>query len=159
MARARLLAGLAILFLAAPVVRGHAAQQAPVPGGAQDSTVAPDEEAPPPSGEARPNAPPAAPQWWQPRAAAELQALDKIDNRLATLNVPVGQSIQFEELTITVRACVVRQPDQPVDAASFLQIVDSRPGAPGFRGWMLMAEPTVSMLQHPDFDVRLVACH
>lgn len=103
--------------------------------------------------------PNAAAQPWQPRMSAELQALDKIDNRLATLNVPVGQSIQFEQLTITVRACLVRQPDQPADAASFLQIVDARPGAPGFRGWILMAEPSVSMLQHPDFDVRLVACH
>jgi hypothetical protein len=154
-ARARLTAGLAALLFAPLLMPGHAAQQAPALPGAQGNPGVPTET--PPSGEAKPNAPPA--QSWQPRAAAELQALDKIDNRLATLNVPVGQSIQFEQLTITVRACMVRPPDQPADAASYLQIVDSRPGAPGFHGWMLGAEPSVSMLQHPDFDVRLVACH
>lgn len=154
-ARARLIAGVAVLLFGLHLITANAAQQAPavvVPG----TPIAPGE---PPSGEAKPNAPPTLAQSWQPRAAAELQALDKIDNRLATLNVPVGQSIQFEQLTITVRACVVRQPDQPADAASYLQIVDSRSGAPSFRGWVLMAEPSVSMLQHPDFNVRLVACH
>jgi hypothetical protein len=107
-----------------------------------------------------PGAPPtAATQLWQPRNAAELQALDRIDDRSATLNVPVGQTIQFEHINITVRACVARPPDQAADAAAFLQIVDSRGGAPAFSGWMLVAEPFVSMLQHPTFDVRVVACH
>ena len=147
MARARSIAVLAAVLAASLAAPGHAAQQPPAAGAPAEAPL---------PGEAKPNAP--APPW-QPRAAAELQALDKIDNRLATLNVPVGQSIQFEQLTITVQACVVRLPDQPADAASFLQIVNSRPGAPGFRGWMLMAEPAISVLQDADFDVRLVACH
>jgi hypothetical protein len=107
-----------------------------------------------------PGAPPTGvAQPWQPRNAAELQALDRIDDRSATLNVPVGQTIQFEHINITVRACVVRPPDQAADAAAFLQIVDSRASAPAFSGWMLVAEPFVSMLQHPTFDVRVLACH
>src|SRR5205823_4950724 len=98
-------------------------------------------------------------QTWQPRASAELQALDRIDERSVTLNVPVGQTIQFEHIGITVRACVVRPPDQAADAAAFLQIVDLRASAAVFSGWMLMAEPFLSMLQHPTFDVRVLACH
>jgi hypothetical protein len=145
-ARARLIAGLAVLLAC------------PLPAPAQAAQQAPALPAAPGNGGGAPGTPPSA-QPWQPRTTAELQALDKIDNRLATLNVPVGQSIQFEQLTITVQACVVRQPDQPVDAASYLQIVDARAGEPSFRGWMLMAEPSASVLQHPDFDVRLVACH
>ncbi len=97
-------------------------------------------------------------QPWQARAAAELQALDRVDERSVTLNVPVGQTVQFEHIGITVRACVVRPPDQAADAAAFLQIVDLRANAPVFSGWMLMAEPFVSMLQHPTFDVRVLAC-
>ena len=97
-------------------------------------------------------------QPWQARAAAELQALDRVDERSVTLNVPVGQTVQFEHIGITVRACVVRPPDQAADAAAFLQVVDLRANAPLFSGWMLMAEPFVSMLQHPTFDVRVLAC-
>jgi hypothetical protein len=100
-----------------------------------------------------------AAQPWQPRAAAELQALDRVDERSVTLNVPVGQTVQFEHISITVRACVVRPPDQAADAAAFVQVVDLRANAPVFSGWMLMAEPFVSMLQHPTFDVRVLACH
>ena len=156
MVRARLIAVTAALLACLLLTPGHAAQQAPaLPGGQGNAGT----QGTPPSGEAKPNVPNTGAQPWQLRTTAELQALDKIDNRLATLNVPVGQSIQFEQLTITVQACVVRQPDQPVDAASYLQIVDARAGEPSFRGWMLMAEPSASVLQHPDFDVRLVACH
>ena len=97
-------------------------------------------------------------QPWQARAAAQLQALDRVDERSVTLNVPVGQTVQFEHIGITVRACVVRPPDQAADAAAFVQVVDLRANAPLFSGWMLMAEPFVSMLQHPTFDVRVLAC-
>lgn len=115
-------------------------------------------EEPPPAMPAPKPAPVAPAPSWQPRAVAELAALDKIDDRSAMLNVPVGQTIQFEHLSIAVRACVVRGPDQAPNAAAFLQIADGRGGAPGFSGWILAAEPSVSMLQHPAYDVRVVGC-
>ncbi len=95
---------------------------------------------------------------WLPRGGAELQALDKINARTTTLSVKLGQSVAFGSLTITVRACLVRPADQPADAAAFLEITDSRKDAPGFRGWMLAAEPFVTTLQHPVYDVRVSGC-
>jgi hypothetical protein len=95
---------------------------------------------------------------WQPRQAAELQALDKVDARVERLVVPVGQSARFGALEITVRACLVRPPDQASDAASLLQISDPHPGAPGFSGWMLAAEPALGLLEHPIYDVRVLGC-
>jgi len=95
---------------------------------------------------------------WQPRQAAELQALDKVDARVERLVVPVGQSARFGALEITVRACLVRPPDQASDAASLLQISDPHPGAPGFSGWMLAAEPALGLLEHPIYDIRVLGC-
>lgn len=151
------------LVLAAALGAGPArtalAQGPAVEGGATPRPATSPIEAPAIPGALLPGAPPTGvAQPWQPRSAAELQALDRIDDRSATLNVPVGQTIQFEHISITVRACVARPPDQPADAAAFLQIVDSRAGGQAFSGWMLVAEPFVSMLQHPAFDVRVVAC-
>ena len=147
---------LAGAFCIAPT-RTALAQAPAVEGGATPKPAISPAEPPAAPGVAAP--PTGAAQSWQPRTTAELQALDRNDDRSATLNVPVGQTIQFEHINITVRACVVRPPDQAADAAAFLQIVDSRPGAPTFSGWMLVAEPFVSMLQHPTFDVRVLACH
>ena len=42
--------------------------------------------------------------------------------------------------------------------AAFLTITDSHADAPGFRGWMLANNPSLSMLQHPIYDVRVVGC-
>ena len=95
---------------------------------------------------------------WVPRGAAELRALDKINARSAKLEVKVGSSVRYGSLTITVEACVVRPPDQAQDAAAFMVIADSNASEPGFRGWMFASAPSVSMLEHPIYDVRVTGC-
>jgi hypothetical protein len=88
-----------------------------------------------------------------------LKVLDKINARSLTLNGQVGQTLQFGTLTIAVRACMVHPPDQPADSTAFLDITDSREGAPAFHGWMFADEPAVSMFEHPVYDVRVTSCH
>ena len=104
-----------------------------------------------------PSAPP-SPQVWLPKGVAELQALDKVNARSATLTVKVGQPVTYGSLTIAVQACVVRPPDQPQDAAAYLVITDSHADQPGFSGWMIAGDPSVSMLQNPIYDVRVTGC-
>ena len=115
----------------------------------------------PPADQAKPPpaAPPAAPRpSWLPQGTAELQVLDKVNAQNALLTVKVGQEAQFGSLSIQVQACDIRPPDQPQDAAAFLTITDSHADAPGFHGWMLANDPSLSMLQHPIYDVRVVGC-
>jgi hypothetical protein len=98
------------------------------------------------------------PNVWLPAAAVRLQALDKVNAQASALTIKVGQSATFGSLTITAKACVTRPADQPVDAAAFLGVTDSHPDSPGFDGWMLQAEPSVSMMQHPIYDLRVTGC-
>ena len=108
-----------------------------------------------------PAAPPAAQPsqtTWLPQASAQLQVLDKVNAQTAVLTVKVGESAQVGSLTIQVQACDTHPPDQPQDATAFLTITDSHADAPGFRGWMLANNPSLSMLQHPIYDVRVVGC-
>jgi hypothetical protein len=119
-------------------------QQAPISPGAPGQTT------PPPSTE-RSNI-------WLPATAANLQALDKVNAQGTTLTIKVGQSGTFGSLTIKVRACMVRPPGQAADAAAFIDMADNHPDAPGFDGWMLQAEPALSMMQHPIYDIRVTGC-
>jgi hypothetical protein len=98
------------------------------------------------------------PNVWVPASVAKLQALDKVNAQATELTIKAGQSATFGSLTITVKACVVRPPDQPADAAAYLDVTDSHPDAPGFDGWMLEDEPSVSMMQHPIYDLRVTGC-
>jgi hypothetical protein len=100
-------------------------------------------------------------QGWVPQRVAELQALDKVTARVSTLRVPVGEPTNFGTLTVTVRACQARPPDEVPDAAAWLEIADSRPPANGaavFRGWMFANAPGVNMLQHAVYDIRVIEC-
>ena len=110
---------------------------------------------------AAPTEPPATfdrPNVWLPAGVAKLQALDKVNAKAAELTIDVGKSATFGSLTIAVKACAIRPPDQPADAAAYLDVTDSHSGTPGFQGWMLQEEPSVSMMQNPVYDIRVAGC-
>ena len=109
---------------------------------------------------AQPNVPqPSTSGSWVPRDTADLLVLDKVNAKSSGITLKVGQAADNASLSVSLRACSVRPPDQPQDAAAYLDIRDSRPGAPGFHGWMFSNEPAVNMLEHPVYDLRLVGCH
>jgi hypothetical protein len=104
---------------------------------------------------------PAAAQEWVPMRSARLQALDKVTARITILEAPVGRAANFGSLTINLRACQGRAPDEVPDAAAFMEITDSRAAAgspPAFRGWMFANAPGVNMLEHPVYDIRVLEC-
>jgi hypothetical protein len=105
-----------------------------------------------------PLAPVERPNVWVPAAVAKLEALDKVNAQATELTVKVGQAATFGSLTIAVKSCMIRPPNQPADAAAYLDVTDSHPDSPGFNGWMLQDEPAVSMMQHPIYDLRVTGC-
>ena len=152
----------------APAVPGQAPGQSPQPPAdttgptpsapGAPATPAPDAAAPgAPSSQTYTPAPP-VPAVWQPQQNVVLQVLDKIDAQSTDLTVKVGSSVQYRSLTIAVRACDTSTKDEKTDATAFLDITDSHPDEPSFHGWMLKSDPSISMLQHPIYDVRVLAC-
>lgn len=100
-------------------------------------------------------------QSWVPRQVAQLQALDKVTARVTLLQARIGTPAQFGTLTINLRACNARPPDEVPDAAAWLEIIDSRAQAgtgPAFRGWMFANAPAVNTLEHPVYDLRVLEC-
>jgi hypothetical protein len=131
-----------------------------VPGPTMPGQTVPGQTVPGQTADGQP-APPATfdrPNNWLPATTVKLQALDKVNAQSTALTIKVGASATFGSLTITAKACVVRPPDQPADAAAYLNVTDSHPEAPRFDGWMLQDEPSISMLQHPIYDLRVIGC-
>lgn len=111
-----------------------------------------------PADQPPPDPAPSWPNGWLPRGTADIAALDKLSAQPTTLAIKAGSSAPFQTLTITVRSCLVRPPDQPADAAAYLDVTDSRPNSPEFHGWMLAGEPALSVFQSPLYDLRLLRC-
>ena len=93
---------------------------------------------------------------------AILQGLDKITARVSKFEAPLDQPVKFGTLSIVVKACKKRPPEEPPESAAFLQIDETRPGDPGpvrvFSGWMFASSPALSAMNHPVYDVGVLDC-
>ena len=91
-----------------------------------------------------------------------LSGLDKITARVTTIEVPVGATVAFGTLRITLNACNKRPPEETPETTAFLQIVEARPGEAQvrslFTGWMFASSPALSALEHPVYDVWVIDC-
>jgi hypothetical protein len=96
-----------------------------------------------------------------PQPIAILQGLDKISARISKIEAPVGASIHFGTLLVTVRDCEQSAPEDTPENAAFIQIYETPPGEDTkrlFSGWMFSSSPAISQLEHPVYDVTLLGC-
>jgi hypothetical protein len=98
-----------------------------------------------------------------PAAALEavLQGLDKVTARISTIAAPIGQTVHFGTLDITVAQCAKKPPEEPPETSAFLTVIDNRPGGQKvkiFSGWMFASSPALNALEHPVFDVWVLDC-
>ena len=100
---------------------------------------------------------------WLDGRVATIQALDKITARISTLSTPVGEARQFGTLEVTVRRCAFHPPEETPENAAFVIIRDlgydpSVAPTEVFSGWMFSSSPAISALEHPVYDITLLAC-
>ena len=100
---------------------------------------------------------------WLDGRVATMQALDKITARISTLSAPVGEARQFGTLEVTVQRCAFHPPEETPENAAFVVIRDlgyepSVAPAEVFSGWMFSSSPAISALEHPVYDITLLAC-
>ncbi len=101
----------------------------------------------------------------QAETVAVLQGLDKTTARISKFDAPVGKSVRFGTLVITVRACIKHPPEEEPESAAFLQIDEVRQGDRTtvvservFSGWMFASSPALSALENPIYDIGVLDC-
>ena len=99
---------------------------------------------------------------WIDGNKARLQALDKITARISTVEAPVGAARFYGTLEITINRCAFHPPEEPPENVAFITVRDR--GYDGlapkqvFSGWIFSSSPAVSALEHPVYDLTLLAC-
>ena len=102
-----------------------------------------------------------APEGWRYGDPATLQGLDKVTARISTFQAPIGRPVRFGALSITVRACYKRPPEETPESAAFMEVLEVRPNeAPAelFVGWMFASNPALSAIEHAVYDVWVIDC-
>lgn len=93
---------------------------------------------------------------------AYLRTLDKVTGRTASLNLKIGEKTQFGTLTVGVKVCKTKPPEETPENAAFLEIynLEKKEVEPTriFSGWMFSSSPALSALESSVYDVWLVKC-
>ncbi|MBP5215457.1 MAG: DUF2155 domain-containing protein [Alphaproteobacteria bacterium] len=93
---------------------------------------------------------------------AKMQAMDKITGRVNVINVPVNGAVNFGSLSIVVRSCKTRSPEETPDNFAFVDISDKTLDGQEvniFKGWMISSSPATHAVEHPIYDVWLLSCY
>lgn len=88
---------------------------------------------------------------------AVMRVMNKDAGKVQELSVPVGQSVDFEKINITVRSCVQSDPFDAENYFAFIEVIEQE-NKKIFSNWMNRNEPGDKPLQHPDYDLWLVSC-
>ncbi len=92
---------------------------------------------------------------------AQMQAMDKITGRVSIINIPINTEVKFNSLSIIVRNCQTRPPEETPENFAFVDIADTTADNQMvniFKGWMLSSTPALNALEHPVYDVWLLKC-
>lgn len=92
---------------------------------------------------------------------AVFSGLDKVSGEITTLEVKIDEEVRFGTLIVRPRVCYSRPVTEEPKTSTFAEIddVDVQGEATRvFTGWMFAESPALHALEHPVYDVWLVAC-
>ncbi len=90
-----------------------------------------------------------------------IEGLNKITAKSYRHNVKIGETINFERLTVKPLICWKSSPDQVAENKVLLKIVETLVNGDKkeiFYGWMFSSSPSASSMEHPMYDIRIVDC-
>ncbi|MEM6626893.1 MAG: DUF2155 domain-containing protein [Pseudomonadota bacterium] len=103
-----------------------------------------------------------------PYDTAKVRGLDKITGNATDFVLNTGQTMEFGGISLTLRACHQAPPEDPPEAAAFLEIISNRKDPTTgesleedprlFSGWMFASSPGLNALEHPVYDVWVINC-
>ena len=97
---------------------------------------------------------------------ALLRGLDKVTAETRDFVAPVGEDVRFFALTVSVKRCAKRPPEEPPETIVGMEIYDRQTDGQGnetqperiFAGWMFGSSPALNPLEHGVYDVWVLDC-
>lgn len=98
--------------------------------------------------------------------AVVLRTLDKVTATTEDYTVRIGDELTYGSLTVAVKHCEKKPPEDVPETYAFLQIDDLKLDGKGedghkervFSGWMMASNPAISALDHAVYDIWVIDC-
>jgi len=93
----------------------------------------------------------------------EIKILDKVSSKTSQLSLNIEQETKFENLIIKVLKCKNSEFDDNPEVTAYMQVQDitlkNNDKVFVFNGWTFLSSPSISLFDHPVYDIWLIKCY
>ena len=93
----------------------------------------------------------------------EIKILDKVSSKTSQLSLNIGEETKFENLIIKVMKCKNSEFDDDPEVAAYMQVQDitlkNNDKVFVFNGWTFSSSPSITLFDHPVYDIWLIKCY
>ena len=93
----------------------------------------------------------------------EIKILDKISSKTSQLTLKIQEEKKFENLIIKALKCKNSEFDDSPEVTAYLQVQDitikNNDQVFVFNGWTFSSSPSISLFDHPVYDIWLTKCY
>ena len=92
----------------------------------------------------------------------EIKILDKVSSKTSTVELKIGEEIEFKNLLIKSLKCENSKFDDNPEITAYIQVIDNTKTDNDevfvFNGWAFSSSPSISPFDHPVYDIWLMSC-
>ncbi len=93
----------------------------------------------------------------------DVKILDKVSSKTSQLTLNIQEEKAFENLLIKILKCKNSEFDDDPEITAYMQVQDvtikSNDKVFVFNGWTFSSSPSVSLFDHPVYDIWLTKCY
>jgi len=93
----------------------------------------------------------------------EIKILDKVSSKTSQLTLKIQEEKKFENLIIKILKCKNSEFDDSPEVTAYLQVEDitikNNDQVFVFNGWTFSSSPSISLFDHPVYDIWLTKCY
>ena len=93
----------------------------------------------------------------------EIKILDKVSSKTSQLSLNIEEDTRFENLIIKILKCKNSEFDDNPEVTAYMQVQDitlkNNDKVFVFNGWTFSSSPSVSLFDHPVYDIWLIKCY
>jgi len=93
----------------------------------------------------------------------EIKILDKVSSKTSQLSLNIEEETKFENLIIKILKCKNSEFDDSPEITAYLQVQDitlkNNDKVFVFNGWTFSSSPSISLFDHPIYDIWLIKCY
>ena len=101
--------------------------------------------------------------WKNNISFVEIKILDKVSSKTSQLSLNIEQETKFENLIIKILKCKNSEFDDNPEVTAYMQVQDitlkNKDKVFVFNGWTFSSSPSISLFDHPVYDIWLIKCN